>query len=89
MAGWQKMAEPQLSIRSARARDMAHRIARREGRTVANVVERALDLYAVASGERQSVQGFLAQVSGSLGDDVDALEAKLAANRAPHRGPTL
>ena len=29
------MPEPQLSVRSARARDLAHELARREGRTVA------------------------------------------------------
>ena len=36
------MAVPQRSVRSARARDLAHRLARREQRTVAEVVERAL-----------------------------------------------
>lgn len=36
------MGEPQLSVRSARARDLAHRLARREQRTVAEVVEGAL-----------------------------------------------
>jgi uncharacterized protein (UPF0276 family) len=35
------MAEPQLSVRSARARALAHRLARRERRTVADIVERA------------------------------------------------
>ena len=39
------MPEPQLSVRSARARDLAHEIARREKRTVAEVVERALEAY--------------------------------------------
>ena len=39
------MAEPQLSVRSARARELAHRLAKRERRTVAEVVERALEAY--------------------------------------------
>jgi hypothetical protein len=37
------MAEPQLSVRSAKARDLARRLARREGRSLADVVERALE----------------------------------------------
>ncbi len=39
------MPEPQLSVRSARARDLAHRLARRERTTVAEIVERALEAY--------------------------------------------
>ncbi len=37
------MAEPQLSVRSAKARDLAHRLARREQRSIADIVERALE----------------------------------------------
>jgi hypothetical protein len=37
------MAEPQLSVRSAKARDLAHRLARREKRSIADIVERALE----------------------------------------------
>ena len=39
------MPEPQLSVRSARARDLAHRLARRERTTVAEIVERALETW--------------------------------------------
>jgi hypothetical protein len=35
------MAEPQLSARSAKAKDLAHRLARRENRSIADIVERA------------------------------------------------
>ena len=41
------MAEPQLSVRSAKARDLAHRLARREHRSIADVVERALEAYEI------------------------------------------
>jgi hypothetical protein len=37
------MAEPQLSVRSAKARDLAHRLARRENRSIADIVERELE----------------------------------------------
>ena len=39
------MAQPQLRFRSARARDLVHELAKREGRTVAEIVERALEAY--------------------------------------------
>jgi len=41
------MAEPQLSVRSAKARDVARRLARREHRSIADVVERALEAYEI------------------------------------------
>ena len=41
------MAEPQLSVRSAKARDLARRLARREHRSIADVVERALEAYEI------------------------------------------
>jgi hypothetical protein len=40
------MVEPQLCVRSARARDLAHILARREYRSIAEIVERALEIYA-------------------------------------------
>lgn len=40
------MPQPQLSVRSARARTLAHRLAKKERRSVSQVVERALELYA-------------------------------------------
>jgi hypothetical protein len=39
------MAEPRLSIRSAKARELARRLARRENRSIAEMVERALEVY--------------------------------------------
>ncbi len=39
------MSEPQLSIRSAKARDLAHELARRTGQPINNLVEQALEHY--------------------------------------------
>jgi hypothetical protein len=39
------ISEPQLSVRSAKARGLSHRLARYEHRSVAEVVERALEMY--------------------------------------------
>jgi hypothetical protein len=47
------MAEPQLSVRSAKARDLAHRLARREQRSIADIVERALECYEVREAGRE------------------------------------
>jgi len=39
------MPEPQLSIRSAKARKLAHALARRTGQTMSHLVEQALEHY--------------------------------------------
>ncbi len=41
------MSEPQLSVRSARARDLAHALARRTGQPINKLVELALEHYDV------------------------------------------
>lgn len=82
------MAEPQLSVRSARARDLAHRLARREQRTVAEVVERALEAYEAAQAGRESAASFYARLSQSYGTDID-LEVVLREQRQAHRGIDL
>ena len=55
------MAEPQLSVRSARARDLAYRLPA-VSRTIADIVERALEAYevreAVASPQQISMLVF-------------------------------
>lgn len=82
------MAEPQLSVRSARARDLAHRLARREQRTVAEVVERALEAYEAAQVGREPAASFYARLSENFGTDID-LEAVLREQRRAHRGIEL
>ena len=42
------MPEPQLSIRSARARTLAYRLAKKQKRTLSQVVELALEAFAKA-----------------------------------------
>ena len=82
------MAEPQLSVRSARARDLAHRLANRENRSIADVVERALEAYAVRTLGREPAATFYRRISSEFGEDVD-LEAVIRENRGPHAGPDL
>lgn len=65
------MAEPQLSVRSARAREMAHRLARRERRSVAEIVERALEAYDIAQTGREPAQEFYRRVPRDFGADID------------------
>lgn len=82
------MAEPQLSVRSARARELAHRLARRERRTVAEVVERALEAYDSAQSAREPASRFYARLSADYGTDVD-LDALVRSDRHQHSGPEL
>ena len=82
------MAEPQLSVRSARARDLAHRLARREHRSVADIVERALEAYEIREVGREPASSFYARLSSNGVDDLD-LEEVIRATRQPHKGPDL
>lgn len=82
------MAEPQLSVRSARARDLAHRLARRERRSIADIVERALESYEVRESGRQAAVDFYAELSRDRGDDID-LESVIRERRRPHGGLDL
>jgi hypothetical protein len=82
------VAEPQLSVRSAKARDLAHRLARRQKRTIADVVERALEAYEIREAGREPASSFYARLSASFGTDID-LEAVIRKERRPHPGPDL
>ena len=82
------MAEPQLSVRSARARDLAHRLARRENRSIADVVERALESYEIREAGRESAKAFYARLAAAAEDDFD-LDAVIRAERRFHEGPKL
>jgi hypothetical protein len=86
--GRHAMSEPQLSVRSARARELAHRLARRERRTIAEIVERALEAYESAQTGREPAARFYARLSADFAADVD-LEAVLKGERRPHAGPEL
>jgi hypothetical protein len=78
------MAEPQLSVRSARARDIAHRLAQREKRTVANIVERALELYEAREAGREPAAEFYARLRAEGADDIDLMEI-INETRKPHK----
>ncbi|UVC10332.1 plasmid stabilization protein [Rhizobium sp. TH2] len=82
------MAEPQLSVRSSRARDLAHRLARRENRTVAEIVERALEAYEVREAGREPAAAFYQRMADPSGIDND-LERLIRENRKPHGGLDL
>ncbi len=82
------MAEPRLSIRSARAREIAHRVARREKVTVTWVIERALEHYEATVTSREPAAEFYARLRADAGDDID-LEAIIRENRRPHFGIDL
>ncbi|MEQ1406602.1 plasmid stabilization protein [Neorhizobium sp. Rsf11] len=82
------MAEPQLSVRSAKARELAHRLARRERRSIADIVERALEAYEMREAGREPVSAFYSRVTSISGTDID-LEEAIRENRQPHKGLDL
>lgn len=82
------MPEPQLSVRSARARDLAHRLARRENRSIADIVERALTCYEARETGREPAEAFYARLAADGVEGLD-LEAEIRGHRRPHRGPDL
>lgn len=82
------MAQPQLSVRSAKARDLAHRLATRENRTIAEIVERALEAYEVRETGREPAREFYARIisENPIDEDVD-WDGLLAELRRPYKGP--
>ena len=82
------MAEHQISVRSAKSRDLARRLARRERRSIADVVERALEAYEIREAGREPAAAFYARLASDFGTDVD-LEAVIRESRIGHSGPEL
>jgi hypothetical protein len=82
------MAEPQLSVRSAKARDLAHRLARRENRSIADIVERALEAYEIREAGREPAARFYARLPAKCGTDID-LDAVIREGRRVHTGPDI
>lgn len=82
------MAEPQLSVRSAKARELAHRLARRQKRSIADIVERALEAYEIREVGREPASSFYARLSANYGTDID-LEAVIREARRVHSGLDL
>ena len=82
------MADTRLSVRSASAKDLAYRLAQRENRSIVDIVERALELYATHQAQLEPAQTFYRRISAEAGSDID-LEAVIRAARVPHKGPDL
>ena len=82
------MAEPQLSVRSAKARDLAHRLAQRERRSIAEIVERALEAYEIREAGREPASAFYARLAKDYGSDLD-LEAVIRESRKINPGTEL
>lgn len=81
------MTSPQLSVRSARARDLAHQLSKREQRPIHAIVEDALEQYAVRHPQ-PSAASFLKRLKSLAVSDVD-LDSLIAENRKPHDGIDL
>ncbi|MER9352210.1 type II toxin-antitoxin system VapB family antitoxin [Mesorhizobium sp. M0514] len=82
------MAEPRLSVRSAKARDLAHRLAHRENRSIADIVERALESYEIREAGREPASTFYSRLTASSRADID-LEEIIRKSRKVHTGPEL
>lgn len=88
------MSEQQLSIRSTKARALAHKLAKKQRRTVSQIVELALEHYAVSNSDRtgESDHSFWARIAaesrevGGVDFDVDAI---LRDNHKPPRPITF
>lgn len=82
------MVQPQLSVRSAKARDIAHRLANREKRTIADIVERALESYEISETGREPAADFYARLSKEHATDID-LDAVIREGHVAHPGIDL
>ena len=82
------MVEPRLSVRSAKARDLAHRLARRENRSITEMVERALEFYEIRQAGREPASTFYSRIAGAYGVEID-LEAAIRGARQVDTGPEL
>jgi hypothetical protein len=78
------MPKPQLLARSAKARDLA----RRENRSVADIVERALEAYEIRGAAREPAPAFYARLTNEFGTDID-LESAICEHRKIDLGPEL
>ena len=81
------MNAPQLSVRSKKARDLAHKLAAREKRPIHAIVEDALVEYANRKPS-QSAAAFLKRMAALAVADVD-LDDLAMEHRKPHDGLDL
>lgn len=78
------MTSPQLSVRSARARDLAHQLSALEKRPIHAIVEDALTEYAKRH-PIESSEAFLKRLQANAVADFD-LDEHIADNRLPYEG---
>jgi hypothetical protein len=85
------MAERQLSVRSARAKALAHTLSQREGRPIHAIVEDALESYSVAKG-RSDFSALLSKLQTHTWPKEDgeiSLDDLMAELDRPHEGQSL
>ncbi len=82
------MVTPRLSVRSSKARDLAHKLARRENCAIADIVERALGTYEACEAGREPAARFYSRLSLRLSTDID-LDSIIDMNRRAHKGVEL
>ena len=88
------MTAPQLSVRSAKARDLAHQLSAKEKRPIHAIVEDALVAYANRQ-PKESAEAFLRRLGAIGGDEkglnetIDEMQSFLDKRRTPHRGIDL
>jgi hypothetical protein len=76
------MAVSRLAVRSAKARDLARRLARRENHSIA---ERALEYYEICQVGHEPAMSFYARLPPQSGTDLD-LEAVVDGSHEIHKG---
>lgn len=82
------MTEPRPSVRSAKTGELAQRLAP-EGRSIAAVIERALEAYEAGEVGRELAAAFYARLAAGAEDEDIDLEAILRKDQRPHAGPNL
>lgn len=82
------MAEPQFSIPSRRAQDLANKLARRENLSVVEIVVRALEAYENREDRQEPAADFYQRIAEQCGTDLD-LEDVIRDSRVPHAGVDL
>ena len=82
------MPETDFLVLTVRARALADQIARCEGFSAAEIVERALEAYAERAAEREPAEAFYRRLTAERGEDID-LDALIQDHRRPHWGIDL
>lgn len=82
------MVTPQLSVRSSTARDPAHKLARRQNRTIAYIAERALETYEACEAGCDPGAKFYSRISSQSRTDID-FDSIIDENRRTHKGAEL